>query len=296
MGWKYNLYSALPIFVFLILGVPAALIYSGNAEPYVEASQMPVHAGYGFIGLIGSVFATAIFSGILVNRSFVRTGKSLGLSKEGGGLFGGPPNFVGEKRGRPVRVETWKERHSSGGEGGTSTTTHTRVLAELDRPMSEGFILIEEGSGSDADAMDDVPDEAEVVPVGDGYAVIGAANEPIAREILTQEVDLALQVPGSPDGVTVGDPAETILDALPEDLSTMGGFFGNAIEERLREEISADPATVSDERRGLPLVTDRLEARIDAMVTVAEAVDAADAAKRRTGAEQTTGDGAERAA
>ena len=287
MGWKYNLYSALPIFVFLLLGVPAALVYSGEAEPYVEASQMPVHAGYGFIGLIGAVFATAIFSGILVNRSYVRTGKSLGLSKEGGGLFGGPPNFVGEKRGRPVRVETWKERHSTG-EGGTSTTTHTRVLAELDRPMDEGFIVTDEGSGSDSSATEDVPDEAEVVPVGDDFAVIGATNEPIAREMLTEEVELALQVPGSPDDLIVGDPAGTILDAVPEDLNEMGGYFGNAIEEQLREELGSDPATVSHERRGLPLVTDRLEARIDAMVTVAEAVDAAAVAETAERVEQAT--------
>jgi hypothetical protein len=274
MGRKYRLYNALPVIVFLVLGIPAAAVYAGYAEPYVEASQLPVHAGIAFVGLIGTVIGTAILSGLLVRVSFARTCRSLGLSKEGGGIFGGHPDFAGAMDGRPVRVDTRTVRRSTGGDGGSSSTTYTRVSAELDRPMEEGFILVREADGADAPAADDVPDEVRTVPVTEGIAVVGADNEPRARELLTPRVTEALREPGAPEGVIVGDPAATILDALPDDLETFGSLLGGeGIEAKLREAVGDDAATVSHEFRGLPLDAAALESKLETMVTVAGTAD-----------------------
>jgi|GEM_PF-2853084 len=282
MGWKYSLYGGLPVIVFLVLGVPAAIVYSGNAEPYVAAADMPVHAGFGFVGLVLSVFATAIVSGVLVNRSFVRTCRSLGLSKQGGGLLGGPPDFTGSIGGRPVSVETRKVRRSTGGQGGTSSTTYTRVHAELDRPLEDGFILIE-ADADDPSATEDVPEDVEQVPVGEGFSVVGAANESPAAAVLTPRVQEVLGERVAGDGVVVGDPASAIVDTLPDEMAAAGSILtgGEGIEEKLREEIGDDAATVSHEFQGLPLDADRLESRIDAMITLAEAVDEAAVADDR---------------
>lgn len=274
MGRKYRLYNALPVIVFLLLGVPAAVVYLGYAEPYVEASRLPVHAGIAFVGLIATVIGTAILSGLLVRVSFAKTCRSLGLSKEGGGIFGGHPDFAGTMDGRPVRVDTRTVRRSTGGDGGSSSTTYTRVSAELDRPMEEGFILVREGDGADRRATDDVPDEVQTVPVTDGIAVVGADNEPLAREVLTPRVTEALREPDAPEAVILGDPAARILDALPEDLETFGSLLGGeGIEARLREEIGDDAATVSHECRGLPLDAAALESKLETMVTVAATAD-----------------------
>lgn len=283
MGRKYRLYNALPVIVFLLLGVPIGLIYTGNAEPYVEASEIPLHPGAALVGLILSVFATAIGSSVLVSRSFAKTCRSLGLSKEGGGFFGGTPDFSGEIDGRPVRVDTRTVRSSGGAEGGSTSTTYTRVMAELDRPLADGFMLIDDEGGSEPRATKDVPDDVQKVPVSDGFAVIGKANESRAREVLTPRVEETLRESGAPDGVIVGDPADTIIDVLPDEMAAFGGLLGgSSVEEKLREKIGGDAPTVSNEFLGLPLNADRLESRLDAMIAVADAVDAAELAGART--------------
>lgn len=226
--------------VFVLLGVPAVVIFTGNAEPYVTASQTPFHPGAAFVGLILSVFATAIVSSVLVRRSFAKAGRSVGLAAEGGGFFGGYPEFSGTVDGRPVRVDTRTVRRSGGGKSGGTSATYTTVAAELDRPVENGFILVDTEGDSEPRATDDVPDEVETVPVGDGFAVVGAANEPLARGVLTTAVVEALREPDAPDGLVVGDPAETIIDTLPEEMAAFGAFFGgDGLEEKLREEMVA---------------------------------------------------------
>jgi hypothetical protein len=274
MGRTYRLYEALPVIVFVVLGVPTVLVFSGNAGPYLEASQVPVHPMYAFFGLILAVFATAILSGILVGRSFRKTCRSLGLSKEGGGFFGGRPDFAGTMKGRTVRVDTRTERQSTAGQAGSSSTTYTRVSAELDRPLDEGFILVRNQDGAEARAIEDVPDEIRTVPVTDDVAVVGADNEPRAREVVTPRVADSLRGPDAPAAVIVGDPATAIVDAIPDDLASFGSLLGGeSIETKLREELGDDAATVSHEFKGLPLDAERLEAKLEAMLTVASTAD-----------------------
>lgn len=288
MGRKYRLYTALPVIVFLLLGVPAALVFAGYAEPYLAPSDVPVHPGVVFVGLILSVFATAMLSGVLVRRSFATVGRSLGLSAEGGGFFGGHPDFTGTIDGRPVAVETRAVQTSTGGQGGSTSTTYTTVKAELDRPVADGFVLVDAEDDPEPRAADDVPDVVETVPLEDGFAVVGAANEPLAREVLTPAVKDALREPDAPDGLIVGDPAETIIDTLPEEMAASGAFFGgDGLEEKLREEIGGDAPTVSHETVGLPLDADVLDSRLQAMVTVADAVDAAGVERRDDEVEST---------
>lgn len=280
MDWKYEFYNALPVLAFVVVGAPAFLLYTGNAEPYVAAADLPGQIPHVFGGLVVLAIGTGVLVGPVMRRSFTKTGRAAGLTPTDGWLLGGYPTLEGTVRGYPARVETEVVKTSTA--QGTTSTTYTTLHVELLDPIDDGLYVVATDDQSDVDVPRRVPDPVSVEPVGDAFAVLGAPNETAASGVLTPRVREYLRTAEGLDEVIVGDPTDAILAGVPDDTTRLIGEFDPAdFADRFRESARTDPATVSFRTTGLILDPDTLETCLEAMTHVAEAAETADLGRQR---------------
>lgn len=280
MDWKYECYRALPLLAFVVAGAPAFLLYTGNAEPYVAANDLPGEIPHVFGGLVVLAIVGGVAVGPLTKRSFVRTGQAIGLHTNDGGLLGGDPELEGTIRGHPVRVETDVVSTGSGAQGSTSTTC-TILQVELLDSTDDGLYVVEAADQTDVDVPRTVPDPVRTESVGEAFAVLGDPNGNAASEVLTPRVRDELHGAEGLNSVIVGDPTDTILAGVPEDTTRpIGRFDPETYAQKRREEPQYDPATVSFRTTGLILDPDTLESHLEAMAHVADATETADLSQR----------------
>lgn len=118
--------------------------------------------------------------------------------------------------------------------------------------------------------------------VDDRFAVVGGGSLDLAGDILSsgaREPLLALADFGT---VTVGDPSDTLLDAMPD---ASGSLVGSAIENKMESELQrnapGDATTVAIETKGVLLDPAELQRRIVAVAAVADSFEQVTADARR---------------
>lgn len=269
---KHNVYQGIGV-VWTVLSFGAAIVtYTGNAEPYVSASQLPA-AGTP-LGLFGSGLALMTVGWLVLaqfeKRSWRAMARRVGLASEGRLLPYGVPDLTGSVHGRSVLVHTHK-RKTGGGAEGSNTTTYTRIEAELSGPADEG-LLVARSDGDGPAGLDALPAGTTTI---DGFAVIGP--EELARAVLTSRVRNAVESMVGADSVTVGDASGAMVDALPDTSNTLVGALYDGVAD---SSAFGDDATATVETKGLLLEPDRLETQVEAAVAVADAFEEATADRR----------------
>lgn len=261
--------------MFVWAGVSAGgfiVAYSGNAEPYVSAAQLPGGGPHMFGGIVASWVLGAIVVDRLKTRDWKATGRAAGLDPEGTGLLG-KPDLTGTAGGRTVRARTRKKKTSGGGEGGSSKSTFTVVEADLAGAADRG-VIVGHGDASGTVEFGDVATQA--TEVGDGIWAVGE-DEALARELIDRRSRDALRALAVDDGLLVGDAAGMMQSTLDEAVgdSRGGSVFANALAGKATETMAGDAATVSLETKGLVLDAGTLERRAEAVAAVADAFEAA---------------------
>lgn len=264
---KYGLYR-LVLFVWGV-GVfgGVILVGSGNAEPYVSASQLPVDGPLELFGLAaGLLVLGAVVVAVLERGSWTTAGRRANLIASGGGIVR-KPDLEGTIDGRTVRARTHSRRTGSGGEGGSTKTTYTVVEAELDGPATEGLVFSATGDETLSHGSVNVDLGSDATAVN-GVAVVGKPD--LAREVLTNRVVDAMQAPRQLETVYVGNVTDLLLDEIPD----ADGLVTGALTETMRSGVEAglpgDADTVRMERNGVILDADELEAQTRAMAAVAD--------------------------
>jgi len=257
----------------LVFGA-AITAYSGQAEPYVSASQMPGGPTGMFGGALGVSAVGWAAIGTLRKRSWLSMGRRAGLAPEGGSVLPiGQPDMTGSVHGRTVRARTRSKTTGGGGESGSSKSTFTVVEADLPGPSDRGLFV---GRGDSAGGLgDDVgARHLPTVTIDDEFVVVGDSEE-LARAVLTDRVRDALRaMEDDDDGLLVGDAGGVVSDAVS---GASDSRLVQAAANRAGEKFAGDAATVSHETRGLLLDADELERRLEAVAAAADAFEDATA-------------------
>jgi hypothetical protein len=284
---KHGLYQfALIMYATAVAGA-VIVIGSGNAEPYVSASRIPVAGPLQFAGLIAAlVLPGAIVLYLLEKRSWNRAGRNAGLTPAGM-TFVGKPTLEGTVDGRTVRARTVTRKVGGGGEGGPNRTTYTVVEADLDAAVDDSVVLAGASDSATPAGVRDVdfgPNTTEVRNV----AAIG--DESIARDVVTPAVSDALATPKYIGAVYAGDAESVLLEAFPEGDGGMGGYVLEKLEDEFADRLPGDASTVSTESKGVVLSATEFEAQTRAVAAVADALEAtlADTASTGSDAEATS--------
>lgn len=265
----------------VVIGVSAVigLGYAGMIESLVSPDQLPASPAVGALAIFAVVGLGWLASRYLDTRAWKEMGRNVGLTAGGGPQFaGGPaeksdkPTLTGIVNGRAIRARTY----TTGGRN-DSNKTYTVVEAELDTPVdwhaSFGTPRTEQG------AADHSVDAATMQSI-DGVGVRGEVPEDAARDVLTRDVrDAVASVAGE---VSVGNVVDNLVgDMLTQLDGDAGGVAGAIAEGMLSAGGRGDdgPSRVV-EHRAEGLLTDEqvLRRRIDAVTTVADAVDRSGAA------------------
>lgn len=288
MGIAYRLYSgAQVLWLFLVIGVVVAL-YAGVAESVVAPSQLPVSDATVVAVAAGVAVGGFVVFGYLRVRSWRGIGRRAGLTPDEstyGGLSRfrrkspGPhrraraPDLVGTVDGRSVRVTTYRTKGSSG-EGGSSGKTWTIVRAEVDEPVGVGTYIGLRSEDLDFPVSDAVPESVRLVPVDEEFSVLGPDATAFAEQVLSGRVRTLLRDADYPDGVTVGDLTDSLLEAVPDEMESMLSLVsGGQLEAKLRNHPANDASAVAISTRGLCLDAMAIQRQAETVVAVADEIE-----------------------
>jgi hypothetical protein len=263
------------IVVCMVAGI--GLAYFGLIESLVSPTDLPGPTAVGPIAILGVGIVGLVSSQYLDKRAWKEAGKQVGLRADGQSQFsGGPPmmargkkpTLTGSVNGRPVRAWTYKT-----GQGeGVSTKTFTVVEAQLETPVEWHAAF---GTPSAVDGPADHPiDSANMQSIA-GMQIRGDISEDLAREILTPRVnDAVSSVEGE---VAVGNITANLMNDMQEALDgDDGGMLGSLADGML--DMAGDSGegpsrTIEHRSRGLVTDASEFQRRIQAVTTVADAVD-----------------------
>jgi len=151
--------------------------------------------------------------------------------------------------------------------------TYTVVEAELRDPEESGYII---GRGEVGQVVDDVPDQLRQQDLDGEHYLIGDASAAYGKQVLTRRVRNAFDRPGGPGAVVVGDPTNAIMAALPDEMDgLLGSMVTSGLESKLADRRSFKAGMASHSERGTLLDPAELQTRIEAVVAVAQAHEAA---------------------
>lgn len=277
------------VWFFLSAAVPI-ILYSGNAEPYISVSQLPGRASESpELYLVGTTVVLIVtgftFIKYLQKRAWKAMGDRTSLTPDGRSLLGNP-DLTGSVYGRPVRARTVTRTKggnanisvgsTNSSKDSTSKVTYSVVEADLEEPTDLGVMIGRKEAGEGPDKMDFGSTAVETTALDDRFVVVGGVSEELAEEVLSQRSRSALLDLDELDTLTIGDPTETILEAIP-DMS--GSFLGNTVENKVESELEemtgGDTTTVAIETKGVLLDPDELERRVEAVSAVADSFEAA---------------------
>lgn len=261
-GWGTSVFAAL------------VLVLSGNAEPYVSPSDVPITGPLEMFGVAAGLFvAGGLVIGQLEKGSWKRAGKRANLPPAGWELVG-KPALEGTVNGRTVRARTVKRRTGSSGEGGSNKTTYTVVEAELSTTAAEGLVLTPGDGTVLSDGSVNVDVGPELTTIG-AFGVVG--SDALAREVLTTRVRDALQAPETMEAVYAGEATALLLEAIPDAEGTISGLVTGTMASAIEDRVPGDAGTVRTERKGVVLNASELDAQATAVAAVAESFERATA-------------------
>jgi hypothetical protein len=246
------------------------VVYSGNARPYVPPDVLPYGAAGAFGVAVVLVLAGVFVVGRFEVRSWRRMGRAAGLEPDGWSVLS-KPDLAGTVDGRSVRVSTYAVDEGGGGDDGGGSATYTLVEADLGTPVDDGYVLGRDAAGP---VVADAPVDVGQRDLDGGHHVVGA--DAVSERVLTDDVRDTFDA--SPGAVVVGDPTDAFAAALPDDGDGfVGSMLSAGVEQALAERPSFDAATAATDDRGVLLDAAELDARIEAVVAVADAHETVDA-------------------
>jgi hypothetical protein len=272
--------------VVLVVAASISLAYAGLLAPLVSPADLPGPPPAAIAGVIGTVLLGALVSSVLDRRAWREMGSQAGLTAGGGPQFAtGPPDesdkatLTGTIDGRAVRARTY----STGGGQNQSSRTYTVVEAELGTPVEWHASF---GVVGAVEAPDDPGIDAAKSQVVDGVGVRGDIPEDVARSVLGQEAEDAVTDLAGP--VSVGDVTDNVvgdmLDELDGEADGLAGSVAKGMLNMASDGEDGPSRTVQYRDRGLLTDAEELRRRIDAVTTVADAVDDASPAAGRPNA------------
>lgn len=277
---KHTLYKAVT-FGLVLLSVAAIIAaYTGTLEPLVSPSQVPGGEAFLFGGIVVVVLVGVVVNVVIVNRSWKAMGEQANLTPESGGLPIGKPDLTGTVNGRAVRARTLtRGEGSSATEGTNSSVTYTIVEADLAEPVEDGLVIGLQDGESD-ERLDVGNGSVMTTAIDDTFHVVGGGSEDRAKAVLSQRSRNALLDVEELGSLTVGNPIDSVLDAVPD---TPGSFIGDAVagkmESAIRERFPGDARTVAHESKGVLLDPDELEQQAAAVAALAESFEDAEAGR-----------------
>lgn len=268
----------------LVVGA-VAVIYSGNAEPYVSASALPSPLYVTGIGTVALVLA----GWLLVSRRLAglwrAAGRSAGLeAASGSGLsalgLGSKPDLTGTVRNRPVRIHTVSRKTGTNTEGSSNRTTYTVAETELEAPAAPGFAILRQSPGTTSDGDVDLGTASvQAVSIDDQFAAV-AELSPAATALVEGPARNQLLALDPGTVVLVGDATDPIESAVPE--LSGDSFLGGLASDALTAAMPTDPGTVALQTKGTTLDADALRRRAEAVAATANEFETAAADRRES--------------
>ena len=296
MRWRFTFYSLMQGGWLFLVAAGFVVVDIGLGDPFVPpalAQAARIDRGLATLGL--AVVGVVGF-GLLRRRAWRTIGRRAGLSTDPstigplglvsaksieGSLFElfPEPDLRGTVDGRDVRVHTYTVS-TGGGEDGGNSESYTLVEASLAAPIEQGLMLGAGDPDSTEQLTDIVPAELETEALGDGLVVVGGPDAPArAQELLSGAARQALLDCQESGGVTVGDPTDAIVEAIPDEIGAFVGFVpGAELENSLRDHPPFDPETVAINAKGRTADPERLQDHVRAVAAVANSVEQATAA------------------
>jgi hypothetical protein len=257
----------------LVGAIAIIAAYSGNAEPYVAASEMPGEPWYAFVAIAVLLVAAALTSRVLTTRAWTTMGRRANFSPAGGGSPLGKSDLVANIRGRTVRARTVSRKRSDGDQGSTRVT-FTVVEADLEDPTDAGLLLGRTGDDGTVTGTDVGGGTLQTRRVGDDFVVVGESSTAFAEQLLTPRARDALADVDDLGTLTVGDPSGVVADAIPEQSdSFVGGVVENKMAELIERAIHGDRNRVANETRGVLLDSHELARQAEAVAALADALE-----------------------
>lgn len=295
MANKSGLYGLVQFGWVLAVAGTVVVILSGNAEPYVSASQLPRPLYLTGVLAVGAVVAGLLVVSYLENRSWRTAGEAAGLAAESASALsavgiGPKPDLTGTVGGRDVRVRTEARRTGQQSEGDSKQTTYTVVETDLAASAERGAIVTRQpGDGAGPDRADVGNVSVRNVAVDDEFTTVDGAED-LARSVVSGAGRSDLLALEAGTMVLVGDAVGTLQDAVPE--MPQDTMLGGMVDAGLSKAFPADPTTVAIQTRGLVLDGATLDRQVAGVVAAADgyedaagggARDAASAAGTRGG-------------
>lgn len=250
------------------------LVVTGTAEGFVSASSVPsAPVGPPELSLF-AVTVVVFLAGtacirLLQKLSWLRAGRTVGLSRDGG-LFPTPP-LTGEVGSRAVRARSIdREERTEGAGNESNTNAYTVVDVELQDPVEAGLVIRRaDEAGLVGSTLGDDPPEGR-----DRIEAYDADEELTVGEVLSGSAQDALLEPAHLDDLTVGAAPQWLLD---ENGPITRSFFGALGAGTLAEQVDGDVHEAADrvtlESRGVVLSPSELERQVRAAIAVAESVE-----------------------
>lgn len=253
----------------VVAGLAGGLLLTatGIAEPYVSASQLPLTRPQLIMAAFGLVFVGIFAAKYVDKRAWKQTGAAVGLTPDEITLIA-RQDLTGTVAGRPVRAYTYS---TGTGRSGGPSRTYTVVEAELTEPVEWTAMVGAEDDWGTAEVPDIGSSEAVTV---DGFVVWGDVPEAVAADLLTQRARNTLANFRAP--ISIGDTEQAMVGDMRAELDDAQGVGATVAEGMLSLAGDGDsgPTThVNYETRGVCLDADELQRRVDAVTTMAEAVD-----------------------
>jgi hypothetical protein len=250
------------------------LAYNGYLEPTVTPGQLP-GTDIGVVAIIALVVLGLKTPSYIDRLAWRRLGNAVGLSAGSGPEFAsGPPDksdratLTGTVEGRPVRARVY----NTGGGKHDASTTKTVVETELRNPVDWHAAFF---SGEIEKTAEDPETDTLKTHVVDGLTVHGDIPEETAETVATRRVEDA--VTSTEAAVLVGDVSGVVADVMTEKIDDetdgMAGTLAKGLIEVTDAGNDGPGRTVKQKIKGYCTDEAELEARIDAVTTVADAVE-----------------------
>ncbi|WP_440988809.1 hypothetical protein [Haloarchaeobius baliensis] len=262
---KHTYYRAVGIVWFFGSMVLFIAVGLGMLEPAVPESLVP-SGTVAFGGGVAVGLAGLAVLKFFEARAWVRAGRGADLSTQSLALPLRTPDLAGEVDGRPVRAYTISRSTGSG--ESSSSTTYTRVEADLDEPAGTGCLIFPHG---DVSAGDEALRDLQLPSASVDRVLAMGPSAAFAEAVLTPGVVETLGAADSVDAVYVGDAGGLVQQLVAENDSVLLG----GVAKRAMNSLPGGESSAGIETKGPVLDADRLAEQTRAVAAVAEGFEAA---------------------
>lgn len=271
-----GLFLARPLLSFgaavVVLG-PLSIVLSNPAVPGPDVAKV------GLLFLSGTAAPAAgwWYGARIESAAWESAGNRLGLTPEAGtgGLLR-QPDLTGTVDGRPVRVSQHTRQQTTHGNN-TTNQLYTHIEVTIDPPAQKGVVVWKNtdtamfGSDGQDEILDMVDTETASVVDDDQFVAVGHSDL-CTQAVVSGAPRQALLDAETMGSVWVGDPSGA-FGGVQSELS--GVPMGDSLADAYQSAMSHDPSKATNKGTKSLLYGDDLEREVTAIVTVADAFEAA---------------------